>query len=281
MDHKEADDIRQAVRESYTKVAEGRADGSGCCAPAPGASGGCCGTPVDFDIASIRSVRLGYSEDEINSVPEGADMGLGCGNPRAIASLKPGEVVLDLGSGGGFDCFLAAREVGPSGRVIGVDMTPEMLSKARANAVKGGFANVEFRLGEIEHLPVADSSIDVIISNCVINLSPDKPQVFREAFRVLKPGGRLAVSDVVATAELPENIRKDLALHSACVAGAAGIGELEAMLRDAGFVNITVTPKDESREFIRDWAPEHRVEDYVVSAYIEAVKPVNCAVNIT
>ncbi len=277
MDHKQADDIRQTVRESYAKVAEGKhdSDAGGCCAPTPSSGAGCCGTPVDFDINTVRSTRLGYSQEDLRSVPEGADMGLGCGNPRAIASLRPGEVVLDLGSGGGFDCFLAAREIGPDGRVIGVDMTPQMISKARTNAAKGGYANVEFRLGEIEHLPVADNSVDVIISNCVINLSPDKPQVFREAFRVLKPGGRLAVSDVVTSAELPEQIKTDMALHSACVAGASVIGELEAMMRAAGFADIVISPKDESREFIKDWAPGRGLEDYVVSAYIEAVKPVN------
>jgi len=205
-------------------------------------------------------------------VPDGADMGLGCGNPRAIASLRNGETVLDLGSGGGFDAFLAAQEVGREGRVIGVDMTPAMVSKARDNAEKAQFGNVEFRLGEIENLPVADSCIDVIISNCVINLSPDKDRVFREAQRVLKPGGRLAISDVVASADLPESMRNDPYLHSACVAGASKIEDLEALLHAAGFVDIRIEPKDESREFIRDWAPGSGVEDYVISAVIEARK---------
>jgi SAM-dependent methyltransferase len=200
-------------------------------------------------------------------------MGLGCGNPQAVASLKPGETVLDLGSGGGFDCFLAARAVGETGRVIGVDMTPEMVSKARENAAKAGFKNVEFRLGEIEHLPIADNSIDVILSNCVINLSPEKRKVFDDAFRVLKSGGRLAVSDVVATAELPEEVKNDLALHAGCVAGASLIGDVEVMLRKSGFCDIRVQPKDESREFIRTWAPGSNIEDYVVSATIEAKKP--------
>jgi SAM-dependent methyltransferase len=200
-------------------------------------------------------------------------MGLGCGNPQAIASLKPGEIVLDLGSGGGFDCFLAARAVGDTGRVIGVDMTPEMVSKARENAAKAGFKNVEFRLGEIEHLPAADNSVDVIISNCVINLSPEKHKVFDDAFRVLKPGGRLAVSDVVATAELPYEVKNDLALHAGCIAGASLIDEVDAMLRKSGFSDIRIEPKDESREFIRTWAPGRNVEDYVGSATIEARKP--------
>ncbi len=258
MSPKQADDIRQSVRDSYAKVAEAGDDGE------------CCG--VSTEINSLHSTRLGYSEDDLNNVPDGADMGLGCGNPCAIASLQADEVVVDLGSGGGFDAFLAAREVGERGRVIGVDMTPAMLSKARSNAEAAGFSNVEFRLGEIEHLPVADCSVDVIISNCVINLSPDKSQVFREAFRVLRPGGRLAISDVVATAELPDEGKNDPRLHACCVAGAALVDELQTMLEEANFSEIRITPKDESREFIRDWVPGSGVEDYVVSARIEAVK---------
>ncbi len=208
-------------------------------------------------------------------MPAGADLGLGCGNPQAIAALQPGETVLDLGSGAGFDCFLAVRQVGPSGLVIGVDMTAEMVTKARQNAEKAGYGNVEFRLGEIEHLPVADASVDVIISNCVINLSPDKFQVFREAFRVLRPGGRLAISDIVTTAPLPEEVRHDLALYAGCIAGAATIMEIEAMLREAGFKQIRIQPKDESRQLIREWAPGRKIEDFIVSATIEAVKPIS------
>ncbi|MCK4573352.1 MAG: arsenite methyltransferase, partial [candidate division Zixibacteria bacterium] len=213
--------------------------------------------------------------DEMTSVPDGANLGLGCGNPQAIANLKPGETVIDLGSGAGFDCFLAANRIGSEGRVIGVDMTADMIGRARENAEKGGYWNVEFRLGEIEHLPVADNSADVIISNCVINLSPDKASVFRDAFRVLKPGGRLAVSDVVATAELPEKIRNDMAMYSGCISGAASIDNLQKMMAEAGFENISIKPKNESREFIREWAEGSRIEDYVVSALIEAVKPLN------
>jgi SAM-dependent methyltransferase len=200
-------------------------------------------------------------------------MGLGCGNPQAIAALRPGETVLDLGSGGGFDCFLAARRVGPQGKVIGVDMTPEMLSKARANAVEGGYANVEFRLGEIEALPVADNTVDVIISNCVINLSPEKLRVYREAYRVLKSGGRLAISDVVATAEMPEDVRADIALLSGCVSGASLATDVEAMLREAGFTQITIRVNEQSREYIREWAPGRGIENYVASATMEAIKP--------
>lgn len=268
MSHQQADAVRNHVRSNYAKVAEASNAGS-CC----GVESSCCGVSDDIDINTLNSLRLGYSQEDLENVPAGADMGLGCGNPRAIAALQTGQVVLDLGSGGGFDAFLAAREVGASGRVIGVDMTPEMISKARNNAEKAQFDNVEFRLGEIEHLPVADSTIDVIISNCVINLSPDKSRVFQDAYRVLKPGGRLAISDVVATIELPEELRSDPALYAGCMAGALHIDELASLLHEAGFIDIQITPKDESREFIQDWAPGLGVEDYVISAYIQAVKP--------
>jgi len=266
--HQQADAIRNHVRNSYARVAEASNAGA-CC----GVESSCCGVSNDLDINTLNSLRLGYTRQDLDQVPPGADMGLGCGNPRAIAALQPGQVVLDLGSGGGFDAFLAAREVGPSGRVIGVDMTPEMISKARNNAHEAQFSNVEFRLGEIEHLPVADNTIDVIISNCVINLSPDKMQVFQDAFRVLKPGGRLAISDVVATIELPEELKADPALYAGCMAGASHIDALATMLHALGFLDINITPKDESRAFIQDWAPGLGVEDYVVSAYIQAVKP--------
>jgi len=264
----EKDSVRQHVRKSYAEVAEA-SNNSSCC----GEVSSCCGVSDDAAINTLISTRLGYSEDDLSKAPEGADMGLGCGNPRAIASLKPGEVVIDLGSGGGFDAFLAAHEVGESGHVIGIDMTPAMLSKARKNAEKGQFANVEFRLGEIEYIPVADNTADVIISNCVINLSPHKEQVFADAFRALKPGGRLAISDVVATAQMPEEMKNDPYLPAGCMAGASLINELESIMSGAGFDNIRITPKDESRDFIRDWAPGRGVEAYVVSACIEAVKP--------
>jgi SAM-dependent methyltransferase len=264
----EHDQIRQQVRDAYGAVA--RVESSGCCAP----STGCC-APSDLAVAELLSQGIGYSAEETAAVPEGANLGLGCGNPQAIAALQPGETVLDLGSGAGFDAFLAARQVGASGAVIGVDMTPDMVSKARTNAAKGGYANVDFRLGEIEHLPVADATVDAIISNCVINLSPDKAQVFRDAFRVLKPGGRLAISDIVTTAPLPDAMQQEIALYTACVAGAASVDELTAMLAAAGFADIRIAPKDASREFIRHWAPGRGVEDFIASATIEAVKPVN------
>jgi len=266
--HATHDEHRRSVRDAYARVANAVNAGD-CCGP----EASCCGVSDDESINTLISTRLGYSEAELAKAPSGADMGLGCGNPQAIASLKPGELVVDLGAGGGFDCFLSAHEVGETGHVIGVDMTPDMLSKARNNAIKGGFNNVEFRLGEIEYLPIADETADVIISNCVINLSPDKEQVFKDAFRVLKPGGRLAISDVVATVELPEEMRNDAALIAGCMGNASLIEDLIAMIESVGFEQVAINPKDESREFIRDWAPDSNVTDYVVSAAIEAVKP--------
>lgn len=261
---------RESVRDVYAKVANAT-DESSCDGPAAS----CCGTSDDDAINTLISTRLGYSQADLDLVPDGADMGLGCGNPQAIAALQEGEVVVDLGSGGGFDCFLASQQIGETGRAIGIDMTPDMLSKARANADKGKYTNVEFRLGEIENLPVADNTADVIISNCVINLSPNKPQVFREALRILKPGGRVAVSDVVATIELPEEMRNDPLLIAGCMGNAALIDDLHADMKAAGFTNISIQPKDSSRDFIKDWAPGLGVEDYVVSASIEGTKPLN------
>jgi SAM-dependent methyltransferase len=262
------DSHRNRVRDAYAQVARADSSGEAC-----GNGSSCCGVSDDDAINAIVSTRLGYSRADLDLVPDGADMGLGCGNPQAIAALQPGEIVVDLGAGGGLDCFLAAPVVGSGGRVIGVDMTPDMLSKARANAVRGSFDNVEFRLGEIEHLPIADASVDVVMSNCVINLSPDKAQVFREAFRILRPGGRLAVSDVVATAELPAAMRNSPELVAGCMGNASLIDDIAAMLVAAGFEQVSIEPKDESREFIRDWAPEHNVTDFVVAALISARKP--------
>jgi len=265
MSDRSKDEIRKAVRENYASVAQ--AGSSSCCEPAASC---CSGAPPTADEIAAQ---LGYSTEELSAVPDGANMGLGCGNPRAIAGLKPGEVVVDLGSGGGLDCFLAAKQVGDTGRVIGVDMTPEMIEKARNNARQVGADNIEFRLGEIEHLPLADNSADVIISNCVINLSPDKPAVYADAFRVLRPGGRLAISDVVATAEMPEQIRDNIKLLAACVSGAAKVADLEQLLSGIGFVDVDIALKEGSREFIREWAPGHGIEDYVSSAYITARRP--------
>ncbi len=262
----EADKIREQVRSDYAKVADAATDGDSC-----GVESSCCGVPPDLN--AIDSTRLGYSDEDLQSVPEGANMGLGCGNPGAIASINAGETVLDLGSGGGFDCFLAAKKVESSGQVIGVDMTPSMVSKARKNAEKAGFINTSFRLGEIEYLPVENNSIDVIISNCVINLSPDKQQVFNEAFRVLKAGGRLAVADVVASVELPESVLNDLTMYSSCIAGASTIAALENMMLASGFEQIIIEPKDKSKSFIKDWVPDSGIEEYVLSASITAIKP--------
>ncbi len=260
------DEIRRAVRENYGKVAQ-EGTTSCCCSPSS-----CCGKPGEAPLTDI-SLGLGYSSKDFADVPDGSNLVLGCGNPQTIASLQPGETVLDLGSGGGFDCFLAARSVGDKGQVIGIDMTPEMITRSRENAEQGGFLNVDFRLGELENLPVADGIVDVVMSNCVINLSPEKERVFQEAFRVLKPGGRLAISDIVSTAELPDDMRNDLALHVGCIAGASSIQEHESMLLRTGFENIRITPKAESKMFIQDWMPGSKVEDYVLSATIEAVKP--------
>ena len=251
MGYLEKDEVRQTVQEVYGRIAEGKTES--CCG-----TSSCCGGEETQDAVG-RSREMGYSEAEVGGVPEGANLGLGCGNPQAIASLRSGETVLDLGSGGGFDCFLAGRAVGETGQVIGVDMTPEMVHLARGNAEKAGVKNVEFRLGEIAALPVADSSVDVIMSNCVINLSPEKERVFREAFRVLKSGGRLAISDMVATVQIPEDVKVDLVLHAGCVAGAASVEDVEEMLQKVGFVDGRVALKGSG--------------EYVASANIEGVKP--------
>jgi SAM-dependent methyltransferase len=256
-----SDQIRTAVRQAYGAVAIGK-QGSGCCG---GTS--CCGP------AESASRQLGYSDDDLAAVPEGADLGLGCGNPQTIAALRPGEHVLDLGSGAGFDAFLAARQVGPAGYVIGVDMTPEMVERARANAARAKLAQVDFRLGDIERLPVESESIDVIMSNCVINLAPDKAAVFRESYRVLAPGGRLAISDVVAIGDLPSGIAADPAAYTGCIAGAAPVGELERMISDAGFTDVRISVRTEGRSVVEGWSPGTGVEHFVASALIEAVKP--------
>jgi arsenite methyltransferase len=255
MQSQDKDQVRAQVRTAYAKVANG----------AGGCSVGCCGT------SGSGSMAMGYSAEELAAAPEGADLGLGCGNPQAIAALRPGDTVLDLGSGGGFDCFLAAKRVGRTGKVIGVDMTPEMITKARGNARKVDATNVEFRLGEIEHLPVADDSVDVILSNCVINLSPDKGAVFREAFRALRPGGRLAISDVVALKDMPTDLAQSVEAMTGCVSGSAKVTELETLLKEAGFEDIKIVAKPESGAIIAQCMPG--AEGYVASATIEGKKP--------
>src|SRR5580704_4362845 len=260
--------VKDMVRARYGSIASSAT--AECCAPA---TSSCCGPSPAPRGVEDKALQMGYSDSELAAVPEGANLGLGCGNPQAIAAMRPGEVVVDLGSGAGFDCFLAAQQVGANGRVIGVDMTHEMLTKARENAAKVGVSNVEFRLGELEHLPVADNTADVVMSNCVINLVPDKAQVFREAFRALKPGGRVAISDVVNTAPLSADLKSDTGLLCGCIAGAAPIEQISGWLNDAGFVEVQITPKPESREMIDTWAPGLRIEDYVVSATVEARKP--------
>jgi SAM-dependent methyltransferase len=255
--------IRQAVRETYANIAKGDINGCGCGPPS------CCGPSTE---TATHAEKVGYSRDEVQAAPQGAEMGLGCGNPQAIAGLKPGETVLDLGSGGGFDCLLAARAVGGEGQVIGVDMTPEMIDKARANAEQAAVTNVEFRLGEIEHLPVADATVDVIISNCVINLATDKAAVYREAYRVLKSGGRLAIADMVAKAPLPKSAREDVALYTGCIGGAATREEIEALLSEIGFIDVEIQVRFELGDTPAGESMGGGIAENVVSATIEATK---------
>ena len=224
------EEIKKAVREGYGKIAQ---KGGSCCRPSTSGSG------PDINVVQI-SQNVGYRSEDLQSVPEGANLGLGCGNPVALASLKAGETVVDLGSGAGFDCFLAANAVGKKGRVIGVDMTPETLDKARENARRGGYSQVEFRLGEIENLPVADNTADIIISNCVINLAPDKERVFAEAFRILKPGGRLMVSDLVLLSELPASLKESISAYIGCVGGAIGKDLYLGAIKKTGFQDVKV-----------------------------------------
>ncbi|MDR3623542.1 MAG: arsenite methyltransferase [Chlamydiales bacterium] len=263
---KNVEEVKQEVRGAYGSVADANNQNKSC-----GNSRSCCGVSNKPD--DNYSQELGYTKEELESAPEGSNMGLGCGNPQAIAALKQGEIVLDLGAGGGFDVFLAARKVGPYGRVYGVDMTPEMLSKARINATKSGYKNVEFLLGEIEHLPLPNNTVDVIISNCVVNLSTNKTQVFNESFRVLKEGGRIAISDMVASKPLPQEMVNNKELYCNCISGAITIGELKKILSNAGFVDIVIEPQENSRMFIKDWVPGSDAENYVVSAKIKAIKP--------
>ena len=276
----DAQQVREKVREGYGKIAqagswsaaqdaatvEAQREKTSCC------GGGCCGTSVTT--VDQIATAVGYSNEELTAIPEGANMGLSCGNPTAIASLKPGETVLDLGSGGGFDCFIAGPRVAP-GMVIGVDMTPEMLSKARRNLeqyeTQTGLRNVEFRLGEIEHLPVADASVDVVISNCVLNLSPDKAQVWREIARVLRPGGRVAVSDLALVKPLPDSVRDDVEALVGCVAGAVLVEETRAMMGAAGLVDIVLTPKPAYIDAMSSW--EDPLYQKIIAALPAGSKP--------
>ncbi len=306
------EDIKETVREHYTEMAKSLYSSTGpvkeagsCCGPAPAASSkapsfietlkqerSCCGPApaTSNDVSSVIksfSKAAGYTEKDLESVPEGANLGLGCGNPVALASLKEGETVLDLGSGGGFDCFLAAQRVGKTGKVIGVDMTPEMLHSARKNAARGEFGNVEFRLGEIENLPVADTSVDVIISNCVINLSPDKERVFQEAFRVLKPGGRLMVSDMVLLGKLPDKLMESAAAYSFCIGGASLKNDYLGMMEKAGFHDVKIVGElslpdlvpdhPEVQGFIKESGLDKgtiiKYADMVKSIKVQAIKP--------
>lgn len=267
----EKDKIKKTVREAYGAIAEGRAEG-----------GSCCGSCSCDNGAFAQSI--GYSDDELKMIPEGANLGLSCGNPTAFANLQKGETVLDLGSGAGFDCFIAARKVGTSGKVIGVDMTPAMIEKARENAKRGSFLNVEFRLGEIESLPVADSSVDTVISNCVINLSVDKAKVFQEIYRVLKPGGRIAVSDMALLKELPPNIKQSIDAYVGCVAGAVLVDEYKRIVEESGFKAVKATVKGSSacirpetqdpmgRALLEGSENSTSLEDCVVSIYVEGHK---------
>lgn len=273
-----AEEIKKAVKDRYSEIA---AIGTSCCPTTT-----CCETTAEEDTAVSISKKLGYSEEEIQSVPVNSNMGLGCGNPLALAALESGETVLDLGSGAGFDVFLAAKQVGEKGTVIGVDMTPEMIEKAHKNAKDGAYGNVEFRLGEIEELPVTESSVDVVISNCVINLAPDKTKVFREAFRVLKPGGRLMVSDIVLLKELPDFIKSSVRALTGCIAGALKKDDYIDAIRDAGFEDVkivdeTIYPVSEDEAMLEEISRQLKIprgiveqaaDDYVSSIKVFAVK---------
>lgn len=254
--------IKEVVKQTYGKIA---ISNTGCCGESS-----CCSQTGDL---KEFSEKLGYSLEELQNVPDNSNLGLGCGNPQAIASIKKGETVLDLGSGAGFDCFLAAKQVGSNGKVIGVDMTEQMIEKANENLKKGNYQNVEFKLGEIENLPIENNIIDVIISNCVINLSTDKQKVFDEAFRVLKNGGRLAISDIISKKEMSDDMKKDFEAYSACISGASSLDEVENMLKKSGFEQIEITPKSHSEKFIKDWSKKYDSQNYVVSASIKAIKP--------
>lgn len=250
---------KEIVRKRYSEIATSNC---GC---------GCCENTNNQNTQDI-ALKLGYSEDDLKAIPEDSNLGLGCGNPIAFAEIKPGETILDLGSGAGLDCFFAAKETGPGGKVIGVDMTLEMIIKANENLAKTTFNNIQFRHGEIEKLPVEDSFIDVVISNCVINLCEDKQKVYNEIFRVLKPGGRVAISDVAKVKEFTPEILNSNEMLCGCISGAASIETIKHILNNSGFINVQVIPKQESKEFIKDWTDQTNIEDYVISVFISAQK---------
>ncbi len=271
------EEIKEALKERYGRIASGKSSGCGAgeqdsssCSSAEVRESGCCDGSVS---AVTREEQIGYSEDDVKLETADANLGLGCGNPKAIASLKPGETVLDLGCGAGFDLLLAAKEVGEEGYLIGVDLTPEMIEKARENAAKNNLSNIEFHLADIEDLPLKDNSVDVIISNCVINLAPDKKAVYREAYRVLKPGGRLAVADVLKSGEMPQEIQDDISNYIECIAGAIAKAELEDILADLNYTGIEIKEKTNSDEIVESWSDELELANYIFSAYITAEKP--------
>jgi SAM-dependent methyltransferase len=266
-EHKKSDEIKDYIKSRYGKIAK---NGGSCCS---GEKSNCCGSDSNLISLSAKPAQMGYTIDDMNSIPQESNLGLGCGNPIGIASIKPGEVVLDLGSGAGMDCFLASKLVGEKGQVIGVDMTESMILKAKQNAQVGLYYNVEFRLGEIECLPVDNNSIDCVISNCVINLSQNKTSVFGEIFRVLKPGGRVAISDIVATSPMPEIIKKSIEAYADCVAGAESINNLMTIMKSLGFAKIEITPRGNHQPFMWQLDSDNEIELPIISANILAAKP--------
>lgn len=265
MEDKEEEKMKNHVKSAYGTIAKNKKPCFSC-----SSSGG--DEKEEKPTQKEYSINLGYTEKDLEESPIESELGLGCGNPVAISSLKEGEIVIDLGSGGGFDCFLASKKVGKFGKVIGVDMTSEMIELAKKNSLKGDYGNVEFLLGEIEKLPLGDSFADVIISNCVVNLSPNKEAVFKEASRVLKIGGRLSISDIVTTTELPEEIKNNIELYTGCITGATKLDKLKSIMEMAGFGEINIEVKEDSRSFISKWAPNSNAEDYIAAAYITAIK---------
>ncbi|RNA23294.1 arsenite S-adenosylmethyltransferase [Brachionus plicatilis] len=257
--------VKESVKDCYGQVAAETLNNKDLVNPLS------CGGATSFPQKDYNK-QLGYTDEELNNVPDEAILGLGCGNPNSIAQIKEGQTVLDLGSGAGFDCFIARRKVGEAGRVIGEDMTQGMIEKARRIAEKNAYKNVEFRLGEIESLPIEDNSIDIIISNCVVNLSPAKNKVYKEAYRVLKPGGQIAISDMIATSPIPDWVKNSQELYNGCGTGVSTLDELNEFLNNAGFQRTNIKINENSRQFIKDWEPTGKVQNFVASATIQATK---------